>query len=374
MMTLHTQRKLRGFTIVELMVAITISALILGVLTQVYAGASRSYRVAEALSRMQENGRYAMDFLARDIRLAGYMGCVSTGTAISNMANPITGWSPINTSSNPITLKGIEGYEASDVTFTGTGFAGNTAVKTDVILVQFFSPSSAKLVHPSPTNANIKIDSNTLNFQANEVLVVTDCAFADILKASSVSNSGSPITIAHANNTNTRTTTSKEYGQNAEVMRMQSNVYYILTSGTTGIPSLMRRRLGSFDTGDAAQYCTNATASTTQGFCVEEVAEGIEDLQLLYGIDTNTDLTADKFVAASSVTAAEWANVVSVRVNLMVRSVATNVSPEANTTPPVSQIPLFSGDTTYTTATLTATPRAFRRVYTETVTLRNRAL
>ncbi|MBT9614269.1 MAG: PilW family protein [Burkholderiales bacterium] len=363
-----TPRKLHGFTIIELMVAITISALILGVLTQVYAGATRSYRVAEALSRMQENGRYAMDYLARDIRLAGYTGCVSSGTAVNNIANPVTGWSPLNTATSPITLKGIEGYEASLV--SPSAVTATTGVKTDAVLIQFFSPSSAKLVHPSPTNANIKINSNTLNFQVAEVLVVTDCAFADILKATSVSSSGSPVTIAHSNSNNTGNTTSKEYGQNAEVMRMQSNVYFIDTK-TGGIPSLMRRRLGSFDTGDATQSCTNATASTTQGFCVEEIAEGVEDLQLLYGVDTNTDLSADKFVVASSVAAAEWANVVSVRVNLLVRSVETNVSPEANTTYPVSQIPLLNGAPP---AIAAATSRAFRRVYTETIALRNRAL
>ena len=62
---------------------------------------------------MQENGRYAMDYLARDIRLAGYSGCVSGGTTVNNMANAISGWSPLNTASSPITLQGIEGYEAS---------------------------------------------------------------------------------------------------------------------------------------------------------------------------------------------------------------------------------------------------------------------
>lgn len=366
-----TPRKLHGFTIIELMVAITISALILGVLTQVYAGAKRSYRVAEALSRMQENGRYALDYLARDFRLAGYTGCLSGGSTVNNIAKAVTGWSPLNTATSPITLQGIEGYEASTV--TASAITASSAVKTDAVLVQFFSPSSAKLVHPSPTNANIKINSNTLNFQANEVLVVTDCAFADILKATSVSNSGSPVTIAHAMSTNTSTTTSKEYGQNAEVMRMQSNVYYIDTKtvGGVAIPSLMRRRLGSFDNGDATQSCTNATASTTQGFCIEEIAEGVEDLQLLYGVDTNADLSADKFVAASSVAAADWPKVVSVRVNLLVRSVETNVSPEANTTYPVSQIPLLNGTPPAITA---ATSRAFRRVYTETIALRNRAL
>jgi len=362
-----TQHKLRGFTIIELMVAITISALILGVLTQVYAGAKRSYRVSEALSRMQENGRYAMDYLARDIRLAGYTGCVSGGTTVNNMANPITGWSPLNTATSPITLQGIQGYEASTVTYSG--ISASAGVKTDAVLIQYLSPSSAKLINPGPQNANMQINGNPLNFQQYEILVVTDCAFADIFKATSVSNSLGTVTLAHSNSNNTGNTTSHSYDANAEVMRMQSNVYYIFTNA--GVPSLMRRRLGFYASSDAAQYCTNATSSTTHGFCVEEIAEGVEDLQLLYGVDTNADLSADKFVAASSVLAADWPKVVSVRVNLLVRSVETNVSPEANTNYPTSQITLFNGTAPTITAT---TSRAFRRVYTDTIVLRNRAL
>lgn len=368
-MTMQTaQHNIRGFTIIELMVAITISALILGVLTQVYIGARASYRMSEALSRMQENGRYAMDFLARDIRLAGYMGCVSTGTAINNMANPITGWSPL-ASGPPITLRAIEGYEASAV--SPSTISGSTAVKTDAVLIQYLSPGSAKLINPSPTNANVQINGNSLNFQQYEILVVTDCAFADIFKVTNTPGNSGTVTLSHSNANNTGNNTSKEYGSNAEVMRMQSNVYFIQTNA--GVPSLMRRRLGFFTTGDANQSCTNAASGTSQGLCVEEIAEGVEDLQLLYGVDTNADLSADKFIIASAVTTAEWPKVVSVRVNLLVRSVETNVSPEANTTAPISQIPLFNNDSTYTATTLTATPRAFRRVYTDTIVLRNRA-
>lgn len=362
-----TLRKLRGFSLIELMVAITISALILGVLTQVYAGAKRSYRVSEALSRMQENGRYALDFLTRDIRLAGYTGCISSGTSVSNIANPISGWSPLNTATSPITLQGVQGYETSTV--TASAITTTTTVLTDAVLIQHLSTNSAKLINPSPTNANIQISGNALNLQQYEILVVTDCSFADIFKATSVSNSSSTVTIAHSNSNNTGNNTSKEYGENAEVMRMESNVYYINTNTTTGVPSLMRRRLGFFTTGDAGQYCTNATSSTTQGFCVEEIAEGVEDLQLVYGVDTNADLTADIFVAAGSVT--NWANVVSVRANLLVRSVETNVAPDTNTSYPTSQIPLFNGAPP---AITTSTSRAFRRVYTDTIVLRNRAL
>lgn len=366
-----TQRKMRGFTIIELMVAITISALILGVLTQVYAGAKRSYRVSEALSRMQENGRYAMDYLARDIRLAGYSGCVSAGTTVNNMANLITGWSPLNTATSPITLQGIEGYEASDVTLTGISAS---AVKTDAVLIQYLSPNSAKLTNPGAQNANMQISGNPLNFQQYEILVVTDCAFADIFKVTNNPGSIGIVTLAHSNANNIGNNTAHDYKEPAEVMRMQSNVYYIFTNATSGVPSLMRRRLGFFGNGDTTQSCTNAASSVTQGFCVEEIAEGVEDLQVLYGVDTNADLSADKFVAAGSVAAADWPKVVSVRVNLLVRSVETNVSPESNTTAPTSQIPLFNGDTAYTTTTLSATPRAFRRVYTDTIVLRNRAL
>lgn len=383
--TAYTQ-KYRGFTMIELMVAIAISAILMVVLAQVYASTKRTYRINEGLSRMQETGRYSVDLISRDMRLAGYMGCVGTTTNISNMANPISGWSPLNTTTSPPSIEGVIGYEQSSLPTSGTAFAllqAEVKANTDVVQIQHLSATSAKLVNPSPTNANIQINGNPLAFQQYELLVVTDCTWADIFKATSVSTSGSTVTIAHSNSNNTGNTTSVNYGENAEVMRFESNVYYVgadpQTSGACPANTLCRKRLGMYLNADANKWCTNATASTTQGFCVEQVAEGVEDFQILYGIDNNGDLSADTLVPASSITTNNcttsttcWPNVVSMRINLLLRSTDTNLQPQAVTTYPASQIPLFSGATPPTITS--ATSRAYRRVHTETINLRNRTL
>ncbi len=66
----HSQQ--RGLTLIELMVALIISLLILAGLFTVYQSNQRGYQLNDGLTRTQENGRFAIDFLSRDIRLAAY--------------------------------------------------------------------------------------------------------------------------------------------------------------------------------------------------------------------------------------------------------------------------------------------------------------
>ena len=61
-----------GFTLVELMVAITLSLFLIGAVTLTYLSARATSLEAEQLSRMQESLRFASDFLVRDIRNAGF--------------------------------------------------------------------------------------------------------------------------------------------------------------------------------------------------------------------------------------------------------------------------------------------------------------
>lgn len=61
-----------GFTLVELMVALTVSLLLLAGVIQVYVSSKQAYRVQDNVARIQESGRLAMGFLTRYLRLAGY--------------------------------------------------------------------------------------------------------------------------------------------------------------------------------------------------------------------------------------------------------------------------------------------------------------
>jgi len=65
----HTQR---GLTLVEILVALMISAFLIAGVIQLFIGSKQTYRGHDALSRIQENGRFALDSMARDIRMAGY--------------------------------------------------------------------------------------------------------------------------------------------------------------------------------------------------------------------------------------------------------------------------------------------------------------
>lgn len=63
-----------GFSIVEMMVSITIGLMIVAALTGVLTSNSRSSKTNERTSELQSNGRYALDHLKRELRHAGYRG------------------------------------------------------------------------------------------------------------------------------------------------------------------------------------------------------------------------------------------------------------------------------------------------------------
>ncbi len=81
-------RRQRGLSIVELMVSVAISVAVLSSLVYVYVGSRVAYRTNEALARVQETGRFALEWIARDLRQAGYMGCISRGTQFTIYSNP----------------------------------------------------------------------------------------------------------------------------------------------------------------------------------------------------------------------------------------------------------------------------------------------
>jgi type IV pilus assembly protein PilW len=72
-MTSHRTRRSAGFTLVELMVALTIGLLLTVAVAQLFIGSRQSYATTDDAARMQENMRFAYDVLSRTARMAGYM-------------------------------------------------------------------------------------------------------------------------------------------------------------------------------------------------------------------------------------------------------------------------------------------------------------
>ena len=67
---------MHGLTLVELMIALTLGLIVIGALIAVFVGSNRNFRQNEALGAIQDNARFALDALSRDLAMAGYWGGV----------------------------------------------------------------------------------------------------------------------------------------------------------------------------------------------------------------------------------------------------------------------------------------------------------
>ncbi len=72
-----------GMSLIEMMIAMTISLIVIGAVSGVYLSTSRSYTQDELISRMQENARYALHTLAQEVSMAGYWGPLISGGDIN---------------------------------------------------------------------------------------------------------------------------------------------------------------------------------------------------------------------------------------------------------------------------------------------------
>ena len=70
------------------MIAMLLGIFLIGGVVQIFLSSKQTYRMQENLSRIQENGRFAMDFIAQDIRMAGSLGCNSQTTITNTLNTP----------------------------------------------------------------------------------------------------------------------------------------------------------------------------------------------------------------------------------------------------------------------------------------------
>jgi len=330
-------RRQHGLSLVEIMVAITISLLLLAGVIQIYLGSKVSYRMQEGLSRLQENGRFAVAFLTRDLRMTGFQGCAK----LSSEGGVI----PSNIVQNPPPDATFDVEDPVEPVSNNGTYDGKTlAANSDIIRIRGASPSAPSLTgNLSADNANIQINSNPDNIQAGDILFITDCETADIFMASGVSESNGKVTIAHAESTNTTPKLSKAYTKDAMLLRFNAHSYFVANTGRVN------------DNGDAifALYRRNDISGTS-----EELVEGVEDMRITYGIDNDLDGTVDQYKEDPA--GAEVEKIAAVRLALLVSSV------DNAATEPVPYTNLDGAQVA------NVNDRKLRRTFVATVGLRNR--
>lgn len=121
----HTLRPAgRGFTLVELLVAVTIGLLLTVVIAQLFLGSRQSFATTDDVSRMQENVRFSQQLLIRTIHQAGYK---SKPNSVTNNIFPAA-TNPLIVGANNVAVAGITaGTDVITVRYQGSGNGAGTA-------------------------------------------------------------------------------------------------------------------------------------------------------------------------------------------------------------------------------------------------------
>ena len=332
-----------GLSLVELLVAMAVSLVLLGGIYQIFFSSTTTYAVNENFSRLQENARFAMSFLERDVRQAGYRGCRNDNSAFSNLLNNPADF--INNFAMP-----LEGFEANATSWDRTlpavvtvPLAGsdilalrNQLEGTVTHLLQDLAALDDPLVIPPGTK------DTPFKSAGGDLGMISDCQGATVFHVPAFDyEKGKVSHIVRIDDPSANPKAlDRFYLRNTEVSRVATVLYYVRLSPEK-IPCLYRK-VGTDD----------ATA----------LVEGVESMHILYGVDDNDDQAADRYVAASATL--PWQRVVSIRVGLLLRS--------------LSEVPRGAIDSqVYDVNGQAIGPlndRHFRQVFLTTIGLRNRLL
>ncbi len=281
----------KGFSIIELMIAIVLGALVVAGLVNVLIANRQAYHLQEANNYNQQNMRFAMDRIGWSLRMADFWGGIVPG-AITGTPT-VTGGAGCTSAWVLAVNYGIYGYDGNTTT-TGFPLSGcvpnaNYVAGSDVLVVRYVGPDAV------PQGAALSAAKIYLRVQTGR----RGELFAGASPPTDLPQSVSPDT----------GTSTYPYSLEMYYLRPCSDLGTASTcsaasDGGNPIPTLMRLRLQDDGT-----------------LINEPVVEGVEQLQFEYGVGTPPgNPTPIVYKTADAMAAADWANVVSVRIGYVLRA------------------------------------------------------
>jgi type IV pilus assembly protein PilW len=381
-----------GISLIELMVALLIASLLTLGLLQIFSATRLTSQMQEGLSRVQENGRFATQYLQRQLRMVGFMGCGADSGRIAqtNFVNHLTMFDGTVPGGNKYRFqRPLEAFSAGSGTPPDELAAVAFVDGSDVLIMRTFSDESVPVLSVSRDAMilNMNVSDGAAPFLptsgSTALFALENCRSADVFAGTltgstlkvdgsagpnvymdpSVSGCGSsacPWDFRISNATlNSTPITGGPSRLNAEVHRAEYVALYVRNTDA-GAPALYMQRFKRNDDG------------TVLADADENLVDGVENMQLRFGYDTSAtpDGTIDEYRTAEDVVGgaasedaidANWRRVLSVRVALLLRSPdRAGVSGTARE---------------YDLLGVTLTPPAdgsVRQVYETTIALRNR--
>lgn len=346
-------RHQHGLSLVELLVAVTIGLLILATVIGVFFATSRNFRENDALTGLQDNARFAMDNLARDLAMAGYWGGVRPVDAARNVRVSAAAIAAVATGTpgdcGPATpppgswlLNPGLAIEFRDQTTGAAASAfsrclGNLQTNTDVVMIRRVAGQPARRLTAAGnftlTGGRIYLKTN----QSTGSLFRAGSGSLDLLNPADCSDPDSGVSI-----------TCPPVDAPADFYAFAPRLYFVHSvSGSVTVPTLCRYVLRDDQSG---------AAPVMQEDCL---AEGVENLQLEWGIAGADGRTIQHYQHTYSIDAR------TVRIHLLVRARDSSAASSHATREFTLANYTSAGDSSLTQSGV------LRRAFTTTVQLKN---
>ncbi|HAL22833.1 MAG TPA: pilus assembly protein PilW, partial [Stenotrophomonas sp.] len=208
---MSSRRHAAGLSLIEMMVAMVIGLVLMLGVVQVFIASRTASRLAEGNARAQENGRFALEFLQRDIRMAGHFGCVNDQAHfVKGEGDPTINTGAATGSGHPLDFSvSIQGYEApgtgpgTSLTVGGswpavTGLpssisALNPRAGSDVLVLRYLAAEGVPVTALAPSANSVVGFDGTLGRRLLEggvtaptLFGVADCSHVNVFRGTYV--------------------------------------------------------------------------------------------------------------------------------------------------------------------------------------------
>jgi len=319
----------RGMSLIELLIAMTLGLILLTGMIAVFSGNKSSSELNTAMANIQENARFALSTLSRDVRLSGYQGCL----------DPMQGSMIVKAAKSPVLQTGFTTEGAPEHNYRLTSTTGAVVVRKDQWLPALsgdFIPPVANAAIPgthvlsvqygdqddSTITGSIQLNgvpnpngpivtTRDLDLEVGDLALISSCDNVDLFEVSNVGSVGSGQSIQHAAPRNVDGSLSiDQYGEAGnilvtKVMKFKSMIYYIADTGLENSSGDQIRALYQ------QSYPYNDDDNPPS-----ELVQGVENMRLSFGMDTGNGI---QYVSAND-PSFNPLQVVSVQIGLMLTS------------------------------------------------------
>lgn len=324
-------KKQSAYSLVELLVSIALGLILTFAVIQAYLGTKRVSETNAGVGRIQENARFSFSFLREDLKNAGYSSCTGRirnkingdSEEFYSHNNAVLGWDANSTQiGQTFELTGATetgGSNWSDGTNSLPAFFNSQVVAgSDVVSIKHYEALDTEIV-TSDVLAGSVTTADDHNVEDGSIMLVGNCWQTELFQHLGAASNSTVLTADQTTGIPGNRDLSvnrwlRSYSASDDLYKY-TNTFYYIGVGAGGIPSLYR-----FETSKPSASITATDVSSN----TQEIVEGIESMQALYGEDTNNDLNPNRYVSANQVV--NWEDVVSVRIGLLLRSPSDNAS------------------------------------------------